>query len=207
MAYSCDDWRIVIDWPSYEVNCEGRVRRAIDARRNNYKRGRLLRVSLDQDGYLQVTLNENGEKKAQHIHKLVCVAFHGHAPSPQHQVRHLNGNKLNVHPDNLCWGTSAEQHEDQARHGTGTAGERNPRALVTQEKVDGIRADYAKELTGRLRVRRGWYPETQQKHGITRGLLAGIVMGRNWRSGVEKRPLANREMRWQKREEQRVLRA
>jgi hypothetical protein len=42
------------------------------------------------------------------IHRLVCEAFHGPAPSPASVVIHLDENALNNRPENLRWGTQKE---------------------------------------------------------------------------------------------------
>lgn len=68
-------------------------------------------------GYPSVKVrNPNGMKKML-IHTAVCAAFHGPKPSPDHQVRHLNGNRSDNRADNLAWGTAAENASDRARHG------------------------------------------------------------------------------------------
>jgi hypothetical protein len=42
------------------------------------------------------------------IHRLVCEAFHGPAPSNSHIVLHLDENPSNNNADNLRWGTRKE---------------------------------------------------------------------------------------------------
>src|SRR5689334_19621872 len=42
------------------------------------------------------------------VHRAVCEAFHGPAPSPQHVVLHIDENGLNNLPENLRWGTRKE---------------------------------------------------------------------------------------------------
>ena len=42
------------------------------------------------------------------IHRLVCEAFHGPAPSKRSVVLHLDENALNNNPENLRWGTQKE---------------------------------------------------------------------------------------------------
>lgn len=72
-----------------------------------------------QTGYLQVWLRRGGKHKpvTRTVHRLVCEAYTG--PCPKHyQCRHLDGTKLNNRPDNLKWGTYAEQIADRKRHGT-----------------------------------------------------------------------------------------
>jgi len=42
------------------------------------------------------------------VHRLVCEAFHGAAPSPRHVVIHLDEDATNNKPENLKWGTQRE---------------------------------------------------------------------------------------------------
>jgi len=55
--------------------------------------------------YRGITTREWGNIK---IHRAVCEAFHGCAPSPRHVVLHLNEDGLDNRPDNLRWGTRKE---------------------------------------------------------------------------------------------------
>ncbi|NQX73911.1 MAG: HNH endonuclease [Epibacterium sp.] len=42
------------------------------------------------------------------MHRLICSAFHGPAPSPKSVVIHINENALDNRPENLRWGTQKE---------------------------------------------------------------------------------------------------
>ena len=42
------------------------------------------------------------------IHRLVCEAFHGPAPTDKHLVIHLDEDATNNRPNNLKWGTQKE---------------------------------------------------------------------------------------------------
>jgi len=88
------------------------------------------------------------------VHRLVCAAFHGQAPSNKHNAAHNDGISLHNHSDNLRWATRAENMADcighgtqatGARHGRTTKPERTPRgeahghAKITEEIVRDIR--------------------------------------------------------------------
>ena len=45
---------------------------------------------------------------AERVHRIVCTAFHGEAPSHQHVVDHINTNRQDNRPDNLRWLTKLE---------------------------------------------------------------------------------------------------
>lgn len=116
------------------------------------KHPRERRPVLGTRGYLMLYVASIGRNVA--VHAFVAAAFLDARPSPRHQIRHLDGNRLNNSADNLCWGTVQENTDDRARHGTTAtgarngaytrperrpAGERNGRALFTETQVAEIR--------------------------------------------------------------------
>lgn len=75
---------------------------------------------LDTKGYLRVNLIKDGcpsRKKSINVHTAVLLAFVGDKPAGM-ECRHLNGNCLDNHLKNLCWGTRQENVQDEIRHGT-----------------------------------------------------------------------------------------
>lgn len=61
------------------------------------------------------TVSVNGRQAFRHV--LVARTFHGE-PLPGQEVRHLNGVAGDDRPENLRWGTHAENVQDSLRHGT-----------------------------------------------------------------------------------------
>lgn len=94
-------WQQLKDFPSYEISEEGQIRR----------NGKLLKRSINAQGYYQLSLCEKGVRKTVHLHRLLAETF---LPNPHNfpVVRHLDDNKLNNSLHNLCWGTYAENIED-----------------------------------------------------------------------------------------------
>ncbi len=105
------------------------------------------------------------------IHRLVCKLFHGMPPSDLHEVRHLDGNKLNNHVNNLAWGTKSENQQDRRLHGTYQDGEKNHRAQIDSTQVLAIRSDYANGMR---------QSELMRKYGLTRGSVWAIVHRKTW---------------------------
>lgn len=126
--------------------------------------GRYLKPSIASGRYEQVTLSVDGEAKQEYVHRLVVQAFHGPAPSPNHQVAHNNGNPRDNCAENLRWATPQENSHDRYRHGT--AGK------LTVEDVDAIRAEYS---TGTV---------TQHvlaaRYGVQQPCISRIVTGESW---------------------------
>ena len=82
-------------------------------------RGTTLDGTVMATGYRTVGITRRaGEKSStQLVHRLVCQAFHGDPPSPEHtDVRHLNGDKRDNRAENLAWGTRSENMLDVVKH-------------------------------------------------------------------------------------------
>jgi hypothetical protein len=109
-----DEWRVIPSFPDYEASSGGHIR--------SYKqlRPRILSGWIGGGGYRQVKISDewNGGKRTITVHSLVCEAFHGPKPSPKHEVRHLDGDRLHNAASNLRWGTASENRHDSVRHGT-----------------------------------------------------------------------------------------
>lgn len=102
-------------FPGYSVDAEGNIWSTIPWRG---KPKRKLAPFPNSHGYPSVKVKtDQGVKKAL-IHVLVCTAFHGPKPSPEFEVRHLDGNRANNRAENLVWGTRSENALDRKFHGT-----------------------------------------------------------------------------------------
>lgn len=176
---SAEIWLPVVGWQGlYEVSSLGRVRsldRIVTARCRHGgtisypKKGRILKASPDGKGYPFVTLCGDGQSQ-ERVHQLACRAFHGPAPTPEHEVAHGDGDKTNASEGNLRWATRADNHKDKALHGTDFAGERHPMARLNESQVLEIRA----ALGAPLRA-------LADKYGVTKGNIFRIRAGLSWR--------------------------
>ena len=108
------------EYAGYSVDSAGNVWSSIPWRGSSR---RMLTPSPNSHGYLTVKVKIEGGMKKAFVHKMVCIAFHGQRPSPEHEVRHLDGNKLNNRSSNLAWGTRSDNAIDRKRHGTCAAAE------------------------------------------------------------------------------------
>lgn len=139
-------WKPVLGFEGlYEISNLGKVRALYSGNHGAFKPGRIVADYPHQNGYLFVTLYrplkvpEKGRgtvHKGYHrsIHSLVLEAFKGKRPKGK-VARHLDGNKVNNSPDNLKWGTYAENAEDAKRHGTFVLGEKNGYSKMTNDQV------------------------------------------------------------------------
>ena len=98
-----------------------------------------LSASPNEKGYLQVSVSINGKITSRSVHALVLDAFKGKRPSGL-IARHLDGNKRNNTPENLCYGTHYENAQDRKAHGAYTNGGRHHNSKLTNEQAVEIRA-------------------------------------------------------------------
>lgn len=110
----------LLDCRDYMAGSDGRIYSR--AQRSRYKRKSLeswipLRGGRGTKGYTVISIWWNGRKLSKSAHRLVCSAFNGLPPKASMQVRHLDGNPANDMPQNLRWGTQAENWSDRKAHG------------------------------------------------------------------------------------------
>ena len=113
--------------PGYEVTADGRVF-SISHNWRGYGQ-RELRQDLNDDGYPSVRLTMNGKRKRLAVHKLVALWHLPPRPSERHEVRHLDGNKMNSTSTNLQWGTRKDNADDRERHGRTSRGPKHSAAI------------------------------------------------------------------------------
>lgn len=173
MTEHTDEWRQVPSFPQYYASFLGRLRGP---------RGKILAPVTRPDGYLQVNI-VGGYKHivARRVHTLVCEAFHGPRPTPAHVVAHRDGIRNNCAASNLRWATIKENREDMKIHGTWPALEKHPRAQLTLEQAEAIRARHrAQAKTPAGRVPRGWRQSVAAEFGVTVSCIKDILLDRAW---------------------------
>lgn len=127
----------------YEVHRIGKVRSLGFKTLAGYRKGRVLKPTMSV-GYPAVSLVKDGIKKTVRLHQIMCEAFHGPAPSPKHEVAHVDGIRTHVWARNLRWATRKENHQDKKAHGTNAQGDRHGRVVVPDALVPMIAAEYVK---------------------------------------------------------------
>lgn len=146
-------WRPVPGYDGYAVSNQGRVT-SLDRKIRRigshgdigwwFYRGKILSPGLTSAGYPHVQIGKgNYNYSGEDVHKFVALAFIGPRPSPDHEVRHYDGNPSNNRVENLFYGTYQEQYDDRVRHGRDNRGTKHYAAKLTEDDVREIRQSSA----------------------------------------------------------------
>ena len=135
-----DDYRRAIYVRSgkigYEVTRSGEVYSWTYSHHGFVKK--LMKQDPNTHGYMRVRLSHDGVKKSYFVHKLVAVNYLRKRPSAMHVIRHIDGNHLNNHADNLKWGTQKENCRDRDKHGKTSRGKKHGAAISTGKRKKGM---------------------------------------------------------------------
>lgn len=156
-------WKVVEDFPKYEVSNLGRVR--------HIKSGRIKRPPIDSLGYYSTVLCNNDrpvKQKTKRVHRLVAEAF---LPNRSHQVNHIDCDKLNNNVMNLEWCTTQENTAHAVANGRFRKGSECPFSKLTQSDVDLIKK-LQYDISG---------SELSRIFGVKRSTICDIIKGRTWR--------------------------
>jgi hypothetical protein len=157
----------------YKAGSDGRIYSYSEARTNAKKPKPFALADCRNDKYYCITICQGERKGSRSVHELVCLAFHGPKPSPRLCVRHLDGDWSNNKPDNLKWGTYAENEADKRRHGKTAIGAKQGSAKLTEEAVKIIRASIPYGLWDSVNAAKVF--------GVTPSTINQIARGRNWK--------------------------
>jgi hypothetical protein len=128
---------------------------------------RRMRPRLSHNGYEEISLRYNGDQRPFRVNRLVAEAFYGPPPTSASQCRHLDGNRRNNRPENLDWGSPAQNSRDAVAAGS-FHGERASSSRLTKADVQAIRSSTEPQalLAGR--------------HGVTQPTISKIRSGKRW---------------------------
>lgn len=163
-----EEWRVIPEWPEYEVSSFGRVRpvQAFHA----YRIGKCLKLK-PSNAYYRVGLCRKSTVTWMFVHRLVASAFLP-APLPgQTQVAHNNGIGTDNRIDNLRWDTPTGNAADRWVHGGYSTGEQHCASKMTWHQAEKIRAAHASGEKASSIVRRT---------GLSKTTIYAILRGERW---------------------------
>ena len=98
-------WLLIDNWDNYAVSNMGKIK--------NVRTGKEIKQVENKNGYLMVSICQNGKKATFRVHRLVALMF---IPNPENkeEVNHINGDKKNNCVSNLEWNTHKE-NDNHAR--------------------------------------------------------------------------------------------
>lgn len=134
------------DFENYLIGEDGRV--------VNVRKGNTLTPSLNENGYLYVTLWKHNRAYSRTVHRLVAEAY---VPNPDNKpvVNHKDANRANPHKDNLEWVTQGENVKHAYTLGTMTQKRKLSHEdlndalerFLTGESMTALAAEYAHGLS------------------------------------------------------------
>ena len=123
--------------PGYEVTYDGRVFSTATNWRGYGRRE--MTQDLNDDGYPSVRILVNGQRKRLAVHVLVAMHYLPPRPSLRHELRHLDGNRMNPCASNLAWGTQKDNADDRERHGRTSRGPKHSAAIRASNHAQAVR--------------------------------------------------------------------
>ena len=135
-----------------------------------YRSGRRLSQRSNGKGYMRVSLSVEGVTTTRYSHRLICAAWNGPPPIGM-ECRHLDGDRGNNRPGNLCWSTKKDNEGDKVKHGTLLVGERSSSARLSAADVLRCRqiASSGSSVT-----------DIARRFGVTQQHMSDILNGRSW---------------------------
>ena len=124
---TCEQWRDIQGFEGlYQISDHGRVKSndRVISQSNRYGtttihvyKGRILKESMNPNGYIHVDLHKEGKTIRFLIHRLVAIHFL-EKQDGQNIINHLDGNKSNNTVSNLEWCTQSQNIQYAYDHGT-----------------------------------------------------------------------------------------
>lgn len=154
----------------FEVSNDGQVRSVTHVANGCVYQGNRRKQMLTSGRvkYRCVQLSQGWHNRVtKYVHTMVCETFYGPRPSGM-EVRHLDGDSLNNHVDNLCWGTPAQNGFDRIRHGMSERNKPHGHVKLAADQVRAIREDDRAQTV------------VAADYGVSQSAISAIHTGESW---------------------------
>lgn len=163
-------WKLIPGYEGFKVSNTNRVKRLpyyyedTLGKKYNIPESELV-TSVNKRGYQRVELClGDSKKKPFTVHRIVMYAFKGVPPNGMDQINHIDGNKLNNHPDNLEW--SNNSHNIKHAWATGLFKPNLPKSINSPKALIVIHKEYGHFCT---------ILEAAKESGINRCRLSKMI--------------------------------
>ena len=106
-------FRVIDGFPNYDVSTDGRVR--------NSQTGKIMKLQVMKNGYIQVGLMNDKKRSCHLVHRLVASAFCNKSDG-FNIVDHIDRNQTNNNYQNLRWTTISGNNRNRTIHNNNTSG-------------------------------------------------------------------------------------
>lgn len=163
--------KVIEGFPLYRVSNDGRV---ISIQRGIERELRQLKLP---NGYMQVVLCRDGEKKPVSVHRLVASAF---VPNPKKHpcVNHRNGIKADNRDSNLEWVSQSQNVLHGYQTGLRVIGkEQRQRAADLGRSKRAFAPAIVKSIRAEFTGKRGQITSLAKRHGVHYSVISDLVRG------------------------------
>lgn len=170
--------RPIPNFPDYFASDDGEIysMKPINQFTQIPEKPRMLKKSLDKDGYFRVTLRKDKSAVIRRVSALILETFVSSRPDGMLACHGING-KRNNSINNLYWGSpSRNSGLDKIRDGTMQNGEKNGFAKLTEAQVREIKRLYSSYGKNGLTQQ-----ELAKKFNISDTTIYQIVRGITWK--------------------------
>jgi hypothetical protein len=132
------EWRVLREFPDYEISNDGRLRRCTDGKRR--KAGFIMKMSKSKKGYPKYMVIRRGDEKKlyRNAHRLVATEFLSEPSDGKQNVLHEDDDRLNCIYTNLKWGSVQDNSDDAIKNGRIAAGSEHASAKKPWARPRGV---------------------------------------------------------------------
>lgn len=172
-------WLPIPGYPGYEASSLGRVRRVAPYVRAGAIIGVPKKAAIaprrvhNRTAHLAVTLSFEGQRRDALVHRLVALTFIGPQPDGKPLVCHRDDDPTNNCPENLFWGSAADNSADMVRKGRQARG-----SLAANSKLDEFEISI---LRAKAKVSGLSQRALAKQFGISQAAVSMALSGKTWR--------------------------